>query len=183
MTSGRGKGQLPRLRREWYDGKARVHWVINIDGRKTSWLTPAFHGEFVRINLHCASRYRLACPAYCLMPDHIHLVWMGLSERSGNQAVAMEFLRRHLRPALPNGVAFQHQAYDHVLRQHESEGTVFENACLYILDNPVRANLADDRLDWPYSGAIVPGYPDLDPNDGGYWELFWRIFARLSDDG
>ena len=176
------KAQLPRLRREWYSGMARVHWVINIDERKKGWLSEQFHTEFERVSLHCLTRYQLICPAYCLMPDHIHLVWMGVSERSGNQIVAMEFLRKHLRPALADGFAFQRQAFDHVLRQHESAGEPFENACNYVLDNPVRAEIASVRSDWPYSGSIVPGYPKLDPNEEGYWELFWRIFQRLSDN-
>ena len=176
-----GKGDLPRLRREWYDGRARVHWVINIRDRKTGWLDERFHESFVRLNLHGCARYGLACPVYCLMPDHIHLVWMGLSERSGNQVVAMEFLRKHLRSALPTGFDFQQQPFDHVLRQRESEGERFENACFYILDNPVRASLVNERPDWVYSGAIIPGYPELNPNDPGYWDLFWRIFNKLSD--
>ena len=28
--------------------------------------------------LHAAAREGLFCPVYCLMPDHLHLVWMGL---------------------------------------------------------------------------------------------------------
>jgi hypothetical protein len=29
---------------------------------------------------------------------------------------------------------------------------------------------------WPFEGAIVPGYPDLDPRQDDYWERFWKIY-------
>lgn len=49
--------------------------------------------------LHAAAREGLFCPAYCLMPDHLHLVWMGLRLDS-DQLNGMSFLRTYLEPAL-----------------------------------------------------------------------------------
>jgi REP element-mobilizing transposase RayT len=49
--------------------------------------------------LHAAAREGLFCPVYCLMPDHLHLVWMGLRLDS-DQRNAMSFLRTYLEPAL-----------------------------------------------------------------------------------
>ena len=49
--------------------------------------------------LHAAAREGLFCPAYCLMPDHIHLVWLGL-RLDTDQLNGMSFLRTYLEPAL-----------------------------------------------------------------------------------
>ena len=54
---------------------------------------------FRELMLHAAAREGLACPVYCLMPDHIHLVWMGL-RRNSDQINGMAFLRTYLEPAL-----------------------------------------------------------------------------------
>jgi putative transposase len=72
----------------------------------------------------------------------------------------------------------QPQAYDHVLREDERKQNAFAKVCFYILANPVRAELMKREDDWPFSGAIVPGYPDLYPFQEVYWELFWKIYYR-----
>ena len=92
-------GRLPRLPREYYQGDAFVHWTLSIRDRATGWLTEKFHARFRELMLHAAAREGLFCPAYCLMPDHLHLVWMGLRLDS-DQRNAMSFLRTYLEAAL-----------------------------------------------------------------------------------
>ena len=58
-----------------------------------------------KLNLCCCPTEKLAVVkkslqsnsayAYCLMPDHLHLVWMGLKLES-DQLNGMAFLRKHL---------------------------------------------------------------------------------------
>ncbi len=71
---------LSRLDREYYQGLAYVHWTMTIDDRRTGWLIPVFYYKFREILTHTMFRYSLACPIYCAMPDHIHMVWIGLHE-------------------------------------------------------------------------------------------------------
>jgi hypothetical protein len=113
------------------------------------------------------------------MPDHLHLVWMGM-RRESDQLNAMRFLRRQLTPVLrPH--KFQHQAHDHVLREDERKRGVFARVCFYVLANPDRAKLVADGGDWPFSGVIVPGYPELHPMQEGFWEKFWKLYAAERD--
>lgn len=125
--------------------------------------------------LHAAAREELFCPAYCLMPDHLHHVWMGL-RRESDQLNAMKFLRTQLEAALGNGREWQHQPHDHVLREEERMRNAFAGFCFYTLANPVRAELVKSEREWPYLGALVPGYPDLYPFRDGYWEMFWKLY-------
>jgi putative transposase len=84
---------------EFYQGDAAVHWVLTLFDRRTGWLKDPLHRQFRELMLHAAAREGLFCPAYCLMPDHVHLIWLGL-HRDTEQRNAMSFLRTHLEPLL-----------------------------------------------------------------------------------
>jgi len=172
------KGHLPRLAPEFYRGCAFVHWTLTTEHRATGWCTPAFHERWQAILLHTCARYAVACPSYVLMPDHAHLILVGLGDYGLDQLTAVEFLRRHLRPHLAPAT-WQQQAHDHVLREAEREHGAFQAVAQYILENPVRAGLAATWRDYSCLGCCVPGYPDLDVRRNDYWELFWRIYNRL----
>ena len=172
---------LPRLNREFYQGDAVVHWTLTVFDRKTGWLNDSFYLRFRELMLHAAAREGLFCPAYCLMPDHIHLMWMGL-RRDSDQKNGMSFLRTHLEPLL-SPHQFQPQPHDSVLREEERKRNAFAKICFYILANPVRAGLIKESEIWPFCGAIVPGYPDLHPLDEDFWPQFWKLYlAALAPD-
>ena len=168
---------LPRLPREYYQADAVVHWTLTTFDRKEGWLTPALHVQFRELMYHAAARAGLVCPIYCLMPDHLHLVWMGLRLDS-DQINGMAFLRTYLEPAL-QPAQFQSQAQDHVLREEERKRNAFAQVCFYLAANPVRAGLMNETGVWPYTGCIVPGYPKLNPAQEDFWPKFWKIYHKL----
>ncbi len=172
------KGHLPRLAPENYRGRAFVHWTLTLERRATGWLDDSFHFRWQLIMLHTTARYEVACPVYVLMPDHMHLIWVGLKEVGSDQCVAIEFFRKHVRPHLAPA-DWQHQAHDNVLREEDRERDAFRTVAHYILENPVRAGLVPRWQDYRYLGACVPGYPDLNVRRADYWEVFWRIYSRL----
>jgi putative transposase len=177
--AGRGCNRtfyLPRLPREFYQGDAVVHWTLPVAQRHEGWLDQTFHAALRELMLHTMARQSLLCPTYCLMPDHLHLVWMGLSLESDQQH-AMAFLRTYLEPSL-NPNRFQHQAHDHVLKERERQRDAFASVCQYILDNPRRDGLVNDPRDWPFRGALVIGYPRLDPLDADFWPKFWKLHTQ-----
>jgi REP element-mobilizing transposase RayT len=169
--------QLPRLPRAYYQGDAVVHWTQTTFDRLQGWLTPEFHLRFRELMLHAAAREGLLCPMYCLMPDHLHLVWMGLRIDS-DQLNGMAFLRTYLEPLLAP-VQFQPQAQDCVLREEQRRRNAFAKVCFYIAENPVKAELVKRVADWPFTGCIVPGYPKLHPLADDFWPKFWRLYGKL----
>ena len=171
------KSNLPRLSRESYQGRSIVFWTHSFEGRATGWLHDRFHQCFREVLLHAGGRYALASPIYVLMPDHWHLVWMGWAE-SSDHWLANRFLRKHLATELRVG-ALQDRAYDHVLRNEECGRNAFMAACHYVRENPVRAGLVTSGQDWPYLGAMVPGYPGIDPRRSDFWDHYWKLFNRL----
>lgn len=175
---------LPRLPGAFYRGFASVHWQMTLDRRATGWLKPEFHPRFREILLHAMARYDLLCPAYCLMPDHLHLLWMGVSEGS-DQLKAVRFFRWQVRTLLGEilpGARFQKQAYDHVLRSSEKGPDEVREVAWYILQNPVRAGLVQRPEEWPELGAMLPGYPTLHPLGTGYWKKFWNLRAARVEE-
>jgi REP element-mobilizing transposase RayT len=129
--------------------------------------------------LHAAAREGLLCPAYCLMPDHVHLMWMGL-RLDTDQLNGMAFLRTYLEPAL-SPAKFQPQAHDVVLREEQRKRNAFAKVCSYIVRNPLRAELVKQPENWPYTGCLVPGYPKLNLCDEGYWPKFWRLYGQMRE--
>ena len=168
---------LPRLPREHYQANAVVFWTLTMFDKTKGWLTPAFHQRFRELMLHAAAREGLVCPIYCLMPDHLHLVWMGLRLDS-DQINGMAFLRTYLEPEL-SPAKFQPQAQDEVLREDQRKRNAFTKVCFYIAANPVRAELVGENEIWPFTGCVIPGYPKLNPLAEDYWSKFWKIFAKL----
>lgn len=174
---GQTHRHLPRLRRESYQGLGAVHWAMCLVGRATGWLDDGFHARFREVTLHTCVRHHCVCAAYCLMPDHLHLLLHGTQD-TADLYLAARFLRKHLEPALHCG-AFQKQAYDHVLREAELQRNAFAKTCHYIFENPVRAGLCREPHEYRFSGGIVPGYPDLCVHAEAYWDLYWRICGCL----
>ena len=91
--------------------------------------------------------------AYCFMPDHCHILAVAMTDTSELAKAVRAFKgasTAHVR-ALGLRNLWQRDYYDHILRSSES----FEAAAAYIFDNPVRAGLASDAHDWPFSGSFV----------------------------
>jgi REP element-mobilizing transposase RayT len=169
---------LRRLEPEYYRGRAMVHWSLTVARRQTGWLDERAHAIWREALLHTLVRYRLAAPVYALMPDHVHVLLVGISAES-DQRLALGFLRRHTAAMFKkiNG-AWQKQGYDHVLRENERGHGGFATVAHYIAENPVRAGLATKAAEWKYSGSLIAGWPDLDWRREDFWVRWWKIFAE-----
>jgi putative transposase len=173
---------LPRLKREFYQADAVIFWTMPIADRRAGWLNDSFHAAFREITLHAAAREGLFCPAYCLMPDHIHFVWMGLC-RDADQRNGIKFLRAQLGKIL-KPIRFQHQAHDHVLTLEQRRRNVFSLACAdYVLLNPWKERLVQEPSDWPYLGAIIPCYPEANVFEADYWPWLWERYFEMREPG
>jgi len=90
---------------------------------------------------------------YCFMPDHVHLLLRGTSHSSNltkfisayKQKTGFTFKKRF------DANLWAKSFHDHVLRKEEK----IQNIGKYILENPVRAGLVENMLDYPYSGSFT----------------------------
>jgi hypothetical protein len=158
---------------------------MSIAERKTGWLIPTLYYKFREVLTHTAFRYGLCCPIYCCMPDHLHLLWAGISHECDQRNAARYFRRQLNIPLERLGVQLQLQPFDHVLRDNERQEAAFEMVAEYIARNPERAGLVPDGAfrDYKFTGCLVPGYPDLSPWQRDYWTRFWQLYSRLCQHG
>ncbi|MEM6473277.1 MAG: hypothetical protein AAF802_27195 [Planctomycetota bacterium] len=175
------KQRLKRLSPEFYHGDAWVHWSLTIADRKTGWLDARFLYKFREILAHVSFRYQIACPVFCLMPDHMHLLWCGLAQ-SSDQLLAMQRFRKDANDCLVRiGFGFQKQAYDHVLKDHELGRDALESVIEYIARNPERQGMvsAEQFAKYPYIGCLIPGYPQMRLFQVDGWDRVWRTISFL----
>lgn len=173
--------RLKRLPSEHYQGDAWVHWTMTTTSRGEGWLDARFLYRFRELLTHALFRYQIACPIYCLMPDHLHLLWTGLATDS-NQLNAMKSFRISINDSLSRvGHALQRQAYDHVLKDNELERQAIESVAEYIARNPERKGLVavDEFCDYPYTGCLLPGAPLVRLWTATGWDEVWKTLSFL----
>jgi len=170
---------LPRLPRPFYQADATVHWIIT-SNRRVQWeLGSMLHGAFRELVLHACAREYMMCPVYCLMPDHLHMVWTGLA-RVSDQLKGMAFFRTHFSRVI-HPVELQSQAYDRVLRNRTDEQDGIRTWIQYAVLNPILAELAEEPSDWPWLGCVIPGLPRLHPLDDRFWKVMEGEYRRRRD--
>ena len=100
-----------------------------------------------------AARTGVPIYAYCVMPDHIHLV-LGPSQNCDNVTFVGQFKNLVQRAAWQHdvkGIFWQKSFWDHFLRRDEDLNRVIE----YVLNNPVRKGLVNEWCHYPFSGSLV----------------------------
>lgn len=100
-----------------------------------------------------ADREQFALSAYCLMPDHAHLLLTAASEGSDlrrmvsswKQRTGFAWSRTHSAKLWPHGY------WERVLRDDEDIVSIAR----YVIENPVRAQLVKEPRDYRLSGSTV----------------------------
>ena len=98
------------------------------------------------------SATRIQVFAYCLMPDHSHLL-VGVTELLPLPKLVGAWKSRCYRAARQRGRMrpfWQRSFYDHALRSDED----LVHTARYVLANPVRAGLVLDSHDYPLCGSL-----------------------------
>ena len=106
----------------------------------------------VQAALHYADGAGYELLAYCLMPNHVHLVVHLPQDATTPLARTLQRLKSHTARYLNRlrggeGRVWQRESYDHRIRNaRELAATI-----AYTLNNPVKAGLATEWQQWPYS--------------------------------
>ena len=109
--------------------------------------------------LRAASEQWFAVIAYCFMPDHLHLLVDGRSERCD--------CRHFVTAAKQYSAAFYAQRFGgrlwqaHDFAQIIRDRALIQPAARHILTNPVRAGLAHRVEDYPFAGSLTHSLEEL----------------------
>jgi putative transposase len=109
--------------------------------------------KLVELLLDCAKTRKTVLYAWCIVPDHIHML---LEDKDvvGFVRLLKGRLMPEARRLEPGRVLWQRSFYDHALREVES----LPDIARYIWQNPVRAGIIDSACSYPWSGSLV--WPD-----------------------
>jgi len=100
-------------------------------------------------------RRRVGCRiyAYCLMPEHLHLLCGPSDKEVSILDFVSQFKGKSTRIGWKyrvRGALWQRRSYDHILRTEENIRGVAE----YIVNNPVRRGLVETSDQYPFSGFL-----------------------------
>ena len=119
-----------------------------------TWLAQTAVANIVSESIHYRDSTEYDLFAYCIMSNHVHMVFEHLSKVSGKMPITkimQEFKRYTARQANKHlgrsGAFWQSESFDRVIRNQDE----LENTIRYTLNNPVKAGLIDQWEDWPYS--------------------------------
>jgi len=140
----------PRLQSFDYTGPYAYSITINADEARSHFSDPRFIRFCIKALDDKASMHAFNVPAYCFMPNHVHLLVAGLTESSPVKRYMQQF-KQVTGFAFTQGhaISLWHRSYhDRVLRREES----FESVATYMWANPVRAGLVENAGDYPNLG-------------------------------
>ena len=140
---------MPRIGRSQQLGDGLAHVVSRGNRRQQLYFSERDYRCYLEFVGEALGRYGVRCYAYCLMPNHLHLLLEG-----GQEAISKVIWRANGRYAQwfnrsygLSGHVFQGRLWSEPL---ESQEHLLELA-RYIVNNPVRAHLVDHAADWPWS--------------------------------
>jgi len=146
------KRKRNRVKYFGYSG-THAYFITICTKDKTNYFSDASTANSVLSELKSeASKADFIVYAYCLMPDHLHLLLIGREESNlinfiklFKQKTAYHFKQKTGTPL------WQKSYYDHVIRKRETINSVAG----YIFENPLRRKLVDDIRDYALSGSFV----------------------------
>ena len=139
-------------------------WLDKCLEESPRWLAQEPIAQIVMQELHRLDTERYDLIAFCIMPNHGHLLmdttgFNQVSAAAGTThtyplADTLRLLKgrtaRYCNQALERAGDFWHsESYDHVVRDEQELERVF----FYILNNPVKAQLVSEWESWPYTYA------------------------------
>lgn len=131
--------------------------VLDAASRGPLWLSNSEVASVVCEALHYRDRREYDLLAFCIMPNHVHLVCTPLTQEDGTyRALTRIFqsLKRHTARKANRilercGSFWQAESYDHFVRD-ENE---LERIVWYVIHNPVKAGLVSAWESWPWTFA------------------------------
>jgi putative transposase len=125
------------------------HVMARGNARMTIFDDEVAYQRFLSLVADACDRWRLTCGAYCLMPNHYHLIvrtdepTLSDAMRHMNGVYAQWFNRRHGRVGHVLQGRFKAQAIQHT--------PYLLTVARYVARNPVRSGLVERAEDWPWS--------------------------------
>lgn len=156
LSEAKGERERKRLLRE-HRWAYFERFDALLDGNSTgpTWLKQPEIAAMVKEAIHYRDQKEYDLLAYCIMPNHVHIVYVGRADCPTYKVLgnlkwytALKCNQRLHR----KGAFWQNESYDHVVR----DGKELERIIGYVLNNPVKAGLVQSWEQWPWR-YVKPG--------------------------
>ena len=147
----RGKGKPDALATTYRRQFLLMDRYLDKDANGPYWLSKPFISKEVANSLHHLNEKRYRLWAYCIMPNHVHVLlthqdtkWPLYKILQSHKSYTAKICNRLLERS---GPFWEKEYYDHIVRNPSA----FSNILNYILQNPVKAGLTRNWKEWPYT--------------------------------
>jgi REP element-mobilizing transposase RayT len=141
-----------------YSSKIFQKYENLIDGAEKgpTWLKEKKITQIVQESLHFYDNKEYELYAYCIMPNHVHVVFKLIGRDKPTHVYPVTNVIGKIKSYSAQesnkilnrkGAFWQAESYDRVIRDEKE----LENTIAYTLNNPVKAGLAKRWKDWPYT--------------------------------
>lgn len=143
---------MPRVARGLVDGF--IYHIINRgNGGQKIFHNNKDYGAFIRLILEAKTKYIIDILAYCLMPNHFHMLLLPAKAKDLSkwmQWLMTSHVRRYHRHYSGSGHIWQGRFKSFIVQNDEHLLTVLR----YIEGNPVRAGLVNSAKIWKWSSHL-----------------------------
>lgn len=145
---------LTRLRQVWH--RAPVYFVTCCtQDRRRILASPGVHQILREEWSRMAVQRGWLVGRYVVMPDHVHFFVSAAPDAGTDLALAIGkwkewTAKRMSRSGWAVAPVWQREFFDHLLRSADSKDQKWS----YVVENPVRAGLVRDSVEWPYRGFV-----------------------------
>jgi len=107
------------------------------------------YANIVENSLHFYDNKNYELIAYCIMPNHVHLLVENVNTQLFRVLQSIKsFTAKKINEQMnKSGKIWQRESYDHIVRKNSN----IEDYINYILQNPVKAGLVKNAENWDYS--------------------------------
>lgn len=150
---------VPERQRQAYEARKKMFakWDAALDQEQQTerWLQRDDIAKIVANAMHYLDGKKYNLTAYCIMPNHVHIVFEPLLEKP-EQYYSLSNIMQSLKGYTAwqanqilgrKGAFWQDESYDHVVRNEQELQRIVE----YVLMNPVKAGLVRQPEDWKWS--------------------------------
>ena len=142
----------PRLTTLFNGVKPFYFITCNTYNRRKNLANDTIHSKFLEFCIE-AKKHGFFVGTYVIMPEHIHFfVWINLESGGLKKWIKSLkcFLSIKLQEMNVKRPHWQQGFFDHVLRSSDS----YREKSIYMMNNPVRAELCKFPEEWKYKGTI-----------------------------
>jgi REP-associated tyrosine transposase len=169
-----------RLPKSAYWGTQFYFVTICCNDRDTIFADPAHSQWFLGLLRGESAARDFAVHAYCIMPDHFHLLAEGTEPTSDLLGFirSLKLKSSRIYAEKTGQVLWQKKYFDHILRGGESPDSV----AWYVWMNPVRAGLAATVDEYLFAGSFTGLAKRLIPKPDS-WTPPWRHKKAPASEG